>query len=266
MKAEIKEYKNIRNNLLSKYPNGLLVDLSKDLNLRKLNFKFHFNFYFYDDALLYYLLRNGNVYEEETTNYLLKNLDSESNFLDVGANIGYYTFLSASIAKEGEIISVEANPELSEHLEENKEINDFSNVKIFNNAAWDRTEVLELNFDEVLLAHGSIINKSFAKKVKVNAIPLDTILSNKRIDLIKMDIEGSEYKAINGLHETIVTSKPKIVVEFNSGYDVKSLVDSIEDFYNYYTIDKNGDVHTTNTDYLLSLKNTHLNVVLIKNS
>lgn len=259
---EIQSYFKLREKLLSKFPNGMTINMSKDFGIKDFNFDFHFNFNFFDDAILYNSLINHRVYEEDTTNFFINNLNEDSNFLDVGVNIGWYTMLAASISKKGKIIGIEANPTLITHIQENIKLNNFDNVTLYNNAAWDKDEILKLNFSEEVLANGSIIDKNFKNKVDVKGTPLDKLLKGFSFDLVKMDIEGSEAKAIKGFHETLEMQKPMIVVEFNYGYDIPSLINAIPKFYKYYTLDSHGNLKSTTKDYLLTLKNTTINVLL----
>lgn len=259
---QIKGYTKIRQGLLNKYPQGVTCNTFKDFGIKDLYFDFHFDFHFFDDAILYNSLVNHQIYEEDTTNFFLKNLKEDSNFLDVGVNVGWYTILAASISKKGKIIGIEANPTLINHLNDNIKLNRFDNVILYNKAAWDKYETVKLNFDEEILANGSIIDTSYRNKVDVEGVPLDNLLKGLHFDFVKMDIEGSEARAIKGFYETIKTQKPTMVIEFNYGYDIPSLIKQIPNFYSYHTLDKDGNLIHTDRDSLSKLTKGSINVVL----
>ncbi len=79
-------------------------------------------------------------------------------------------------------------------------------VKVLNNAAWDKKEVL--CFSE----SGPGSRASEAGEIFVEGVNLDSILSNERVTYIKMDIEGSEEKALLGCKRTIISQKPKLAI------------------------------------------------------
>lgn len=71
------------------------------------------------------------LYDYHDMNFLLRYLRAEDSFLDIGANIGIYTLLAASIIKSGIIYSFEALPKNYTRLEENLKINQLEQVKTY---------------------------------------------------------------------------------------------------------------------------------------
>jgi precorrin-6B methylase 2 len=111
--------------------------------------------------------------------------------LDLGAGIGDYASLSSiRVGKRGKVISVEADPQTFELLKKNIKENNLKNVVPFNMFV---SSEREHSIDFIV------------KKLKL-----------KRVDLIKMDIEGEEYNAIKGAKRTIRKFKPKIIIEIHS--------------------------------------------------
>ena len=111
--------------------------------------------------------------------------------LDLGAGIGDYTLLSSlRVGRKGKVVSIEADARTYKILLKNVKENGLKNVIALNIFISSETGQ---NLD-------SIVKK----------------LGLRRVDLIKMDIEGEEYNAIKGAVETIMRFKPKIIVEIHS--------------------------------------------------
>jgi len=121
--------------------------------------------------------------------------------LDLGAGIGDYTLLSSlRIGRKGKVVSIEADVQTYKILLRNVKENRLKNVIVLNLFVSSK---IEQNIDFIV------------KKLRL-----------RRVDLIKMDIEGEEYNAIRGAVETIRRFKPKIVIEIHS----KELRDRILNF------------------------------------
>lgn len=153
---------------------------------------------------------------------ILKNIARVSQvFVDIGANVGFYSIFTKILKPDLEVHSVEPNPLVSELLIKNMELNNFfDNTKVYQFAVGDRNE------NEVLLNIPGITGSSGASlidlhpdesgnyKVKVALKSLDsTELGNTKVDLVKMDIEGAEFAALLGFINTIKSNKPTIFIE-----------------------------------------------------
>ena len=137
-------------------------------------------------------------------------------FLDVGANLGYYTALAArAVGPNGRVLAVEPDPDSFGYLEQTIAANAVGNVQAFPVAASDAPATLPLYIstdnrgDNRLYASGED-----RPQVEVAARPLDALLRENKIDtvdLIKIDVQGYEPKVISGLRETI-TSSPNLTL------------------------------------------------------
>lgn len=223
-----------------------------------------FDFKFMDDALLYYNLRQGKLYEAETSEFFLKRVSKISKCADIGANMGYFTLLFASLAPDGVVYSMEANPDIIDHLKQNVEINGFDNVKVLNQAASSSSGTVDLHYNPNVLAHGSIYsNPNFRVQRSVRAEKLDNVFGSEKMDFVKMDIEGSEPLALEGMKTQLNNcSAPIMIIEFNPEYDMQSLCRSIPDGYNLYLFN-DSDITPVKCDYLQQLKSTK-NVIVSK--
>ena len=156
------------------------------------------------------------VYEKAETRFFQSACRDGMTFLDVGANLGYYTALAArAVGPNGRVLAVEPDPDSFGYLEQTIAANAVGNVQAFPVAASDAPATLPLYIstdnrgDNRLYASGED-----RPQVEVTARPLDALLRENKIDtvdLIKIDVQGYEPKVISGLRETI-TSSPNLTL------------------------------------------------------
>ncbi len=169
------------------------------------------------------LLLNG-LWETEITKWFKEALLPGHVFVDVGANVGYYTLLGSQLVGDGgHVFAVEAHPRMMELLHRNVIVNGRYNVETWHRAAWSRSETLKFHVRRHFIGNSSAGSLSDHGKelldddediVEVQAVTLDEILSGSpRVDLIKIDVEGAELQVVTGLARTL-DSNPGITVMF----------------------------------------------------
>jgi len=155
---ERKKYFDLSSSLKKKYGQKMTINLKEYFGLSRLNFSIEFDFGFIGEAVLFDMLSQGEIYERGVTNYILNNFREDGDiFLDVGANVGYYTLLAASLSKSGKIYSVEANHKIYQRLLNNIQINGFTNVFAFNVAAGNTNLGTPMDEKGGMFAHGTIV-------------------------------------------------------------------------------------------------------------
>ena len=180
--------------------------------------------------------------------------------LDVGANAGPHTLLAASIVgASGYVLAVEPNPKNVRLLEASRRINGFEWVKVAQVAAGRNVGILILNAtdsngttSEVPDDLGRLMHSE-----TVTSLPLEILIPPERkVDFIKLDIEGAEYNALVGLQQTIHRCRPIIVSEYSPGLileisgveGVEYLRWFIERDYRLGVIEKDGTITETGVD------------------
>lgn len=148
-------------------------------------------------------------YEKEIQNWF--NLEGET-FLDLGANIGKYSLMMASRFKN--VHSFEPINETANILNNNIHNNDLQNVTLHRLAAWDKETELVFHLKNNPNNNSACMTKNSIGVEKVRAIDLDSIREQfGTVDLIKIDVEGAEVEALDGLDKTITESMPIIIIE-----------------------------------------------------
>ncbi len=144
----------------------------------------------------------GGVWETFVDTVICQLAQPGMSFLDIGANMGYYTVKVGGIVGEhGHVYSFEPNPELYSFLQDNVQINGLqSRSQLWPLALGDQPGQAELGFNYENMGGGSLIdNTSRSQHVTVKIETLDRLLpSRTRIDLIKVDAEGYEPQILAG--------------------------------------------------------------------
>jgi len=139
--------------------------------------------------------------------------------LDIGANVGYFSLIAARQAGvSGRVYSFEPGPDNFELLVRNIELNKFANIVPVPKAVSDRRQESAL-----YLAESSDMHSLFAHpisptkgKIDVECIAIDEFLDGSTVDVVKIDIEGNEPKALDGMVGTIKSNKDLVLfMEYN---------------------------------------------------
>lgn len=142
--------------------------------------------------------------------------------LDIGANIGYYTLLlSRLVGNEGLVVAVEPHPVNFHLLQLNLRINRVSNVRLVSAAVSDEEGEAHLFEAEGSNWHSLLpTERTSEKAIKVPTLTIDALASQigRPIDLLRMDIEGGELKALKGGENTLRHHRPVLVVEIHPPY------------------------------------------------
>lgn len=133
-------------------------------------------------------------------------------FYDVGANAGYYSLLAARRASH--VIAFEPHPGAARLLESHVERNRLTNVTILREAVARKTG--RLKFDPGNLSILAKLDRHGTETVA--ATTLDNVVGSRAPppDVIKMDIQGGEFDALQGAEKTLRNFSPVLFVETHS--------------------------------------------------
>jgi hypothetical protein len=196
----------------------------------KLFTKYFINFIFWSKFFrinYFYYLPKYKFYRNLNSLKLHKN----STILDFGANIGSVALYLSDIF-DSKIYCYEPNPECFNYLK--KLFKNKKKVKIYNKGVSNKSQKLKLylgekNKNEISFFDGASYDKeksnvSNANYLTTNAENIDKILSkHKSIDLLKIDIEGWEYKIIHSIIRNLYKIKVVYVELHDSSLKQKKL-------------------------------------------
>lgn len=165
------------------------------------------------DILQQYLYYFG-VWEPELTSFLQRRLKPGDTFIDVGANIGYFSLLAANqVGRSGQVIAIEASATVYKCLVENVDRNRAKQVRTLNLAAASEPGRVKLYCDQSCNcgATSVIQNEAEAEIAEVDAAPLRELVSDPewaRAKLVKIDVEGAEAGVVHGFKSMINMDRP----------------------------------------------------------
>ncbi len=154
----------------------------------------------------------------------------EGAFLDVGANIGIHTIPTATKYSNNLIVAIE--PQETDMLEKNIEINGLSNVVVIKKGCYSEKKNMALNICPFGSGGHTLVTDLWNNAPTVN-IEVDTVdnivkqLKIKKVDLIKIDVEKAELNVILGTKETLIKHHPKLIIEITRDFEkVKKILNS----------------------------------------
>lgn len=140
--------------------------------------------------------------------------------VDIGANVGHYAGrLAHLVGPQGRVIAFEPVPATFELLSANMARLGASNVTLVNAAASGESAWLTMNVpkqaggaDNYYLAHVTDLEDG----IGVLGLALDSLALPRPIRLVKMDVEGHELPAVEGMRELLLRDRPVLIVEGRS--------------------------------------------------
>lgn len=190
----------------------------------------------------------GGIYERLEIELVKKEVKKGDVVLDIGANIGYFTLLFAKlVGKRGKVFAFEPAPDNFSLLEKNLKVNGYENVILVRKVVSNETEKVRLYLSEQNLGDHRIYDSGDSRRsVEVEAIRLDDYFESYegKIDFIKMDIQGSEARAVQGMSLLLQKNgNVKLLTEFwpfglaKSGFEPKTYLSLLtEHHFEFYDV------------------------------
>jgi len=178
------------------------------------------------DAVQGRILTTGR-WEPNITQIVREALKPGDVFIDIGANVGYYTILASSIiSASGKVYAIEASPSVFSHLGHNLRLNKAENTVAINGAVTDRAGPCSIFLAGAAnLGHSTIVSSlaeaeghrheaSVRGDILQGFVPLADLL---RARLVKIDIEGAERLAIEGFKDHLagMSERAEFLVELS---------------------------------------------------
>jgi FkbM family methyltransferase len=169
---------------------------------------------------------HGRAFKEDEalTRFLLRHIRDGAIFFDVGANLGYYTILAASLCGPGgRVHAFEPQRLLARHLRGSIERNAFADRVCLTEAAvgadhGGSAALFCAHDDETFIGIPSLLRHPWLEgghEVTVPLISLDEYVREhgvSQVDGIKIDVEGAEMLVLEGMREILKTGHPRFVL------------------------------------------------------
>lgn len=210
--------------------------------------------------IIYYnLLLNNKI--DPNIKYIKKFTRNKGRAIDIGVNIGIFSYFLAN------------NFEIVESFEPldfmTKKLKDYSyfkkNINIYNVALSNNNSVSDfyipylISTNQLNYGLSSLIDPGGKREViKIELKNLDSY-NFKKVDFIKIDVEGSEYSVLKGAFNTITNNKPTILIEIEQRHLINTSIAEIIDYilsfgYDGFFIENEQIIEIKNFNYELHQK------------
>lgn len=207
-----------------------VVNLAITTNQETKQLKLYLDAEKYTQQLMLSRFSAGKLYEPEVSDFLIQTLRPGDRFVDIGAHIGYFSLLAATlVGTSGSVLAFEMESANYKKILENIGLNHLLNLKVFNVALGSETKEAQffVNLDNdgghALWNVGAhqFNQKSRTSQAteKVRVMTLDEVLNHQNAHppkMIKIDTEGAEFQVLKGSVNTLKTHQvPYIICEVN---------------------------------------------------
>lgn len=209
-----------------------------DFNYTKIrigNFLYKYCFPLYNLSYSKFKIKNDKT-EIELLKKIIKPGDS---ILDIGSNIGFYAkILSSFTGKTGKVYCFEPDSTNFKYLKKNTL--GINNIVLFNKAVSDKADTLKVYKSKLLnVDHRTYPVNNYDSVEEIESVSIDTLLKDNtipKVDVIKIDIQGYELTAFNGMKQLLsTTSHLKIIAEYWP-HGFKRAGTSAIEFYNFFDV------------------------------
>jgi FkbM family methyltransferase len=164
---------------------------------------------------------SDGLYEPAETCLIQKILHPNMTFVDIGANIGWYTLLAASkVGSKGRVISFEPEPLNNNLLKQSIALNNFQNVILLQKCLSNCNGKTKLFLAGQNFGAHSIVRQTSTRptNIDVDTQKLDQALTElgiSNIDVLKIDVEGAEPIVLEGARQIISKGVKHVLFEWN---------------------------------------------------
>jgi FkbM family methyltransferase len=200
-------------------PNNYIYPKHTIRNAKRWGINFELDISDYQEWLIYYMS------EADSSFSLLDFIEEGDWVLDIGGNIGQTALrIGQKTGLTGKVISFEPYPDTFKKFERNLSLNpSYKNViKVENMGIGDKQDRLRMYRDCTTNSGGNrIVHEKVnaaTEFVEVKVDTLDNYLEKsglKKIDFIKIDVEGFELNVLKGAVSALLTYKPRLFIEVN---------------------------------------------------
>ena len=231
-----------------------------------------------DRGLCWPLFLRG-VYEDFSTRVFKDMVRADMVVVDVGAGIGYYTLLAADlVGGKGTVYAFEPNPYNYALLVKNVEANECNNVVCLPKAISKKVGFTKLFLSSVNRGDHRIYDSRDGREyITVEVTSLDAFFEDdlRRIDVIKMDVQGAEMEVLQGMSNllskqsnlTILTEFWPLGLEMSGSSPTEFLRELLRHHFTVYHINEvAGQLDTLNRSHLANIceGEDHVNLLGIR--
>lgn len=188
------------------------------------------------DLIQRYLYLFG-TWEPRMTHWLQNRLGPGDTYIDVGANIGYFSVLASQlVGPTGHVVAIEASRPFLDRVEQNARLNGSTNIRAVHTAVSDKDQTLTFILaSSANMGANSIVpwDGPTESVFDIDAHPLPDVLTDEEIErarVVKIDVEGAEGSVVRGMAPMLQRLRPdaEVTVEVTPER-MEQLGDSVEE-------------------------------------
>lgn len=155
------------------------------------------------------------AYEPAELSTVIQAIRPGTTFIDVGANVGYFTLAAAYARPDADVHAVEPIPDNADRLDTHLAGSGIRNVTVHRTAAGTGTDDLWLDAtSDGAFAHE--VSPDHQGAIRAKQTTLDLLwgsLGRPEVSAIKVDVEGAELEVLRGASELLARDKPVLLIE-----------------------------------------------------
>ncbi len=186
---------------------------------------------------------------------------------DVGGDQGLFTlFFAHQVGEQGQVVVFEPNPQSCRRIEQNTQLNNFTNVRLMPIGLGEKRATLQFIFPMLEPARGTaapaiadqIKHETDATACEIQVNSLDDEVKRSALplpDFIKLDVEGMEYPALKGMREILRTHRPRLSIEMHGAdmeektANVRQVVALLEELnYQMHHVESGESISSVNAE------------------
>lgn len=206
--------------------------------------------------------RFKNKNDQTEIDLLKKIIRPGDTILDIGANIGFYAkLLSKFTTSKGKVFCFEPDSQNFKYLQKNTR--GIENISLFNKAVSDKSDVINVYKSKLLnVDHRTYPVNNYDSVEEITSVSIDELIDQKiidKVDVIKIDIQGYELTAFNGMKRLLSNNDHlQIIAEYwphgfkRAGTSAIAFYDFFDALgYVFYLIDE-GSLTKLTKDYIVT--------------
>lgn len=189
-----------------------------------------------DDTMVSRLLQRFGTWQPEEAAFIRSLIRPGMNVVDIGAMIGYFSvFFAQAVGPTGRVLSLEPEPRNFALLCANLRSFQQTNAEPIRAAAARSAGMIAMSLSADNFGnHRAFSAQSASDIIEVEGVHVDDLLRPEaRIDLVKIDAQGMDHVAVQGLERTIRRHRPVVLVEFAPSH-IEEFGDRPSDVLAYY--------------------------------
>jgi FkbM family methyltransferase len=233
----------------------------------KIRSKLGFDLLIFPNSLQDQSFLDSRNLEDQSIVKEISSLNKNGVFIDIGANIGFYSLMaSLQVGPEGKVFSFEPSPREYWRFLYNIIENKATSIIPFNIGIADKSQLVDFCISETHTGLNKIVGDNnlsvSGRTIKVPMMKLDDVIDHynirEDIDLVKIDIEGAELFALQGMQNLLRNNKiRRIIIEITpelfAGYNYCK--NDVYDFLGSFSYKSLRNLETAQYDEIFTLKN-----------